>query len=139
MRDRARRTALLGGVVLSGLLLAGCTPKPVHGTEGQGPGAPPYDCAPARPADPPAAGATEVVIDNFTYRPQTLTVPVGARVTWVNRDDVPHTATSTARPKAFDSGTLDTDQSFTHTFTAPGTYEYFCAVHPRMTGQVVVK
>jgi plastocyanin len=62
-----------------------------------------------------------VVIDNFTFDPPELTVPAGATVTWVNRDDVPHTATSTAKPRAFDSGTLDTDGTFTHRFTAPGT------------------
>jgi plastocyanin len=68
-----------------------------------------------------------------------VTVAAGTRVTWVNRDDVPHTATSTARPKAFDSGTLDTDGKFSRVFADPGTYEYFCAVHPKMTGRVIVK
>jgi plastocyanin len=102
-------------------------------------------CGPAcrtGPADsPPDAAATprQVIIDNFTFGPPELTVPVGATVTWVNRDDVPHTATSTAKPRAFDSGTLDTDGTFTHRFTAPGTFQYFCAVHPRMTGRIIVK
>ena len=96
------------------------------------------------PADTHAAvadakGAREVVIDHFSYDPPTLTVPVGTRVTWVNRDDVPHTATSTAKPRSFDSGTLDTDQQFSYVFTKPGTYDYFCAVHPKMTGQIIVK
>jgi amicyanin len=95
---------------------------------------------PAAQAEPaPAAEAVKVTIDNFTFDPPELTVAAGTRVTWLNRDDVPHTATSTARPKAFDSGTLDTDQTFTHTFAAPGTYEYFCAVHPKMTGRIIVK
>ncbi len=67
------------------------------------------------------------------------TVAAGTRVTWVNHDDSPHTVTSTARPKAFDSGAMDTDAAFTFVFPAPGTYEYFCAVHPRMTGKVIVK
>jgi plastocyanin len=83
--------------------------------------------------------ANQIVIDNFTFDPPTLTIPIGTKVTWVNHDDVPHTATSTAKPKQFDSGTLDTDGKFSHVFTAPGTYEYFCAVHPKMTGQIIVK
>jgi plastocyanin len=81
----------------------------------------------------------EVVIDNFAFSPSTLTVAAGTTVTWLNRDDVPHTATSTNRPRLFDSRTLDTDQRFSHVFTTPGTYEYFCAVHPHMIGRIVVK
>lgn len=110
------------------LIVAGCG-------VGQSPGG-----MPAAQAEPPAsAEAVKVTIDNFTFDPPELTVAAGTRVTWLNRDDVPHTATSTAKPRAFDSGTLDTDQTFTHTFTAPGTYPYFCAVHPKMTGRIIVK
>ena len=83
--------------------------------------------------------AEQIVIDNFTFDPPTLTIPVGTKVTWVNHDDVPHTATSTAKPKQFESGTLDTDEKSSHVFTVPGTYEYFCAVHPKMTGRIIVK
>jgi plastocyanin len=89
---------------------------------------------PAQPAD-----ANRVNIDNFAFNPRTLTVAAGTKVTWVNHDDVPHTATSTARPRAFDSRTLDTDARFAHIFTTPGTYAYFCAVHPHMTGTIIVK
>jgi plastocyanin len=60
-------------------------------------------------------------------------------VTWINRDDVPHTATSTAKPRLFDSGALDTDERYCYVFTEPGTYSYFCAVHPKMTAQIIVK
>ncbi len=87
----------------------------------------------------PAAGAAQVTIDNFVFRPATLTIAAGAAVTWTNRDDVPHTATSTAKPRIFDSGVLDTDQQFSHVFSMPGTYDYFCAVHPHMTAQIIVK
>ena len=87
----------------------------------------------------PADVAQQIKIDNFTFDPSTLTITAGTKVTWVNRDDVPHTATSTAKPKSFDSGTLDTDQQFSHVFTKPGTYGYFCAVHPKMTGRIIVK
>src|SRR5262245_11803166 len=70
----------------------------------------------------------KVTIDNFTFSPAKLTISAGTEVTWLNQDDVPHTVTSTAKPKAFDSGTLDTDQKFSHVFKEPGTYDYFCAV-----------
>jgi plastocyanin len=94
---------------------------------------------PDRAEKAPQAGPSQIVIDNFAFSPATLTVKAGTKVTWVNHDDVPHTATSTAKPKAFDSGTLDTDDKYSHAFKTPGTYEYFCAVHPRMTGKVIVK
>ena len=79
----------------------------------------------------------QVVIENFSFVPATLTVKAGTKVTWVNRDDVPHTATDT--DKRFNSKTLDTDDHFDFTFSEPGTYNYFCALHPKMTGQIIVK
>ena len=79
----------------------------------------------------------DVAIDNFTFTPSTITIPVGTTVTWVNHDDVPHTVT--ANDKGFASKTMDTDERFSHRFTAPGTYAYFCAVHKHMTGKVIVK
>jgi len=79
----------------------------------------------------------QVVIENFSFVPATLTVKAGTKVTWVNRDDVPHTATET--DKRFNSKTLDTDDQFDFTFSEPGTYNYFCALHPKMTGQIIVK
>jgi plastocyanin len=90
---------------------------------------------------PATVPATEslVEIDNFVFKPKELTVAVGAKVTWVNKDDVPHTATSSDDPRVFDSKTLDTDDKYSFTFTKPGTYKYFCKVHPHMTGVVIVK
>jgi len=79
----------------------------------------------------------EVKIDNFSFGPQTVTVPVGATVTWVNHDDIPHTVVST--DGVFKSKVRDTDEKFSYTFTKAGTYSYFCSVHPKMTGQVVVQ
>jgi Icc protein len=86
-----------------------------------------------------AAGTAkqQVTIDNFSFKPRSLTVPVGATVTWINHDDVPHTVVSTK--KRFASPTLDTDGRFSYRFTAAGTYAYYCSVHPTMTGTVVVK
>jgi plastocyanin len=78
-----------------------------------------------------------VKIDNFTFAPPTLTVPAGTTVMWKNEDDIPHTVTSTT--KAFKSQALDTDDNFSFTFTTPGVYEYFCSLHPHMTGKIVVE
>ena len=80
---------------------------------------------------------TEVKIDNFSFGPAELKVSVGTTVTWTNRDDIPHTAVST--DKTFKSKVLDTDEKFSFTFSKPGTYEYFCSIHPKMTGKVVVQ
>src|SRR5690349_13818526 len=81
--------------------------------------------------------ANEIVIQNFAFEPSTLTVKVGEKVTWVNRDDEPHTATAT--DKRFNSKTLENGDRFSTEFTAPGTYKYYCALHPKMTGQIIVK
>ena len=82
---------------------------------------------------------TEVKIDNFSFGPAALTVPVGSTVTWVNRDDIPHTVVSTDDPKTFKSKVLDTDEKFSFTFSKAGTYPYFCSIHPKMTGKVIVQ
>jgi amicyanin len=80
---------------------------------------------------------TEVKIDNFSFGPSELTVPVGTTVTWTNRDDIPHTVVSTE--KVFKSKVLDTDEKFSFTFSKAGTYPYFCSIHPKMTGKVIVQ
>jgi len=79
----------------------------------------------------------EVKIDNFSFGPAELTVPVGTTVTWTNRDDIPHTVVST--DKVFKSKVLDTDEKFSYTFAQAGNFPYFCSIHPKMTGKVVVK
>jgi plastocyanin len=79
----------------------------------------------------------EVKIDNFSFGPGTVTVPVGTTVVWTNRDDIPHTVVSD--DKVFKSRVLDTDEKFSFTFTKPGSYPYFCSLHPKMTGKVVVQ
>jgi len=79
----------------------------------------------------------KVTIDNFSFTPQDITVKAGTTVTWVNQDDVPHTVVS--NEKKFKSKALDTDDKFSFTFNDPGTYEYYCSVHPKMTAKVTVK
>ncbi len=92
----------------------------------------------ARTAAPQQANdQTRVTIDNFSFQPATLTVPAGTKVTWINRDDVPHNVIST--DKKFASPVLDTDEQFSYEFKDPGTYPYYCSIHPKMTGKIVVQ
>ena len=81
--------------------------------------------------------ASAVSIDNFTFNPQQLTVKAGSTVTWTNKDDIPHAIAAVG--KEFKSKVLDTDNSFSFTFTTPGSYSYFCSLHPHMTGTIVVE
>jgi len=139
--------AILMLTIMLGVLLAGCSRNPGGTNIGGDAASRDHQTAEMEmkmtPAANPSADAltapNQVTIDNFAFNPKTLTVSVGTEVTWINRDDVPHTATSTVKPRVFDSKTLDTDDKFSYVFTAPGTYQYFCAVHPHMTGEIVVK
>jgi amicyanin len=81
----------------------------------------------------------KVSIVNFVFEPKELVVTAGTTVTWVNADDVPHTVTSTASPRLLNSKTLRAGDTFSYKFESAGTYDYFCKVHPGMTGKVVVK
>jgi plastocyanin len=89
-----------------------------------------FASAPAQAAD------IAVKISNFTFNPQQVTVKAGTTVTWTNEDDIPHTIVS---PPAIRSKALDSDDKFSFTFTTPGTYQYFCGLHPHMTGTIVVE
>jgi len=83
------------------------------------------------------SSTTEIKIDNFTFTPAEVKVPVGATVTWTNGDDIPHTVVST--DKVFKSKVVDSDGKYTFTFDKAGTYPYFCSIHPKMTGKIVVQ
>ncbi len=89
-------------------------------------------------ADNNSARQVEVKIDNFSFSPAVITVPAGTTIRWTNRDDIPHTVVSDDRT-TFRSKPLDTDEQFTFTFTKPRTYSYFCSIHPKMTGKVMVQ
>ena len=82
-------------------------------------------------------GATRIEVKNFMFMPATLTVKAGDQVTWVNKDEEPHTVTSDTG--MFRSGAMDTDGSFSFKFDQPGTYHFTCSIHPRMVGTIVVK
>jgi plastocyanin len=90
----------------------------------------------AASAPPPAAGA-EIEINNFAFTPATITIPVGAQVTWTNKDEITHNVVS--MDKTIKSQALDTNDKFTFTFTQAGTFSYVCSIHPRMKGTVVVQ
>ena len=153
-----RNISLIAMIGLLSLFLTSCTQG--SGTEyGQGSNSESQASAPPTaspnanmgmsnmnmPAKPPIApknmeagvAANQVVIENFSFAPATLTVKTGTKVTWINRDDVPHTVNE--NDKLFKSGAMDTDDQFSYTFSAPGTFSYFCALHPKMTGQIIVK
>lgn len=93
----------------------------------------PTSAAPA----PQSEMKSEVKIDNFSFSPASLEIKAGTTVTWTNADDIPHTVVS--NDKIFKSKVLDTDQKFSFTFDKPGTYPYFCSLHPKMTAKVVVQ
>ncbi len=94
----------------------------------------------ALPPRAAAAGAPSVVIDNYMFMPETLTIPLGGSITWINRDsDIHAVAADDGSPAMFKSPGLDTDDKFTFTFTRAGTYLYHCTLHPNMTGKIVVQ
>ena len=85
----------------------------------------------------PSTATADVIIGNFVFEPGTLTVAVGTTVTWTNHDDIPHTVVST--DGLFKSKARDTDEKFSYTFDKAGTYPYYCSIHPKMKGEVVVQ
>jgi plastocyanin len=91
----------------------------------------------SRAASAADSATVTVQIDNFSFTPQEIKVKAGTAITWTNRDDIPHTVVST--DDAFKSKALDTDDKFTTILTKPGTYAYFCSIHPKMTGKIVVE
>ncbi|HEV7219986.1 MAG TPA: cupredoxin family copper-binding protein [Terriglobales bacterium] len=120
MPNRPRKTTwvLIATVILSLALLATVTSKRLASSRSE-------------------VATTSVDIDNFSFAPRQLTIPAGRRVTWINKDDVPHTIISVDH--RFKSKALDTDDKFSFTFQNPGVYEYFCSVHPTMTGKIIVR
>ena len=96
-----------------------------------------HENGPAKPVAASADSPAQVVIDNFVYSPAPLTVKVGTQVTWINHDDIPHTVDSTQGK--FKSAALDTDDKFEFKFTEAGEYPFYCRIHPKMTGKIIVQ
>lgn len=118
------RAAVMGAAVIALLVLPVSVPA-----------------AQAKPSAPPVAVAKvagpKISIENFQFSPTTVTVPVGTTVTWTNNDGELHTVTSSE--KVFASAGLDAGEAFSYTFSTPGTYTYYCTLHPHMTGTIIVK
>lgn len=93
--------------------------------------------APTPSPPPPQPAISEVVIEGFAFGPATITVPTGTTVTWANQDAAAHTVTS--ETNIFDSGNLARNDSFSYTFTERGTFKYYCTIHPRMRGEIIVE
>ena len=125
------KSAIFIIVVLAGSLTAGVLAS-LHGQDSAN-----SQASMHQESDKSEMASNEVKIDNFSFTPQTLTIPAGATVKWTNKDDVPHTVVETNQK--FKSKALDTDETFSFTFTDPGTYEYFCSVHPKMVAKVIVE
>jgi 3',5'-cyclic-AMP phosphodiesterase len=87
--------------------------------------------------EPSGSLTAAIKIDNFAFNPASITVPIGAKVSWTNHDDIPHNVISTK--KLFASPVLDTGETFSHVFEAPGEYPYYCSIHPKMTGTLIAK
>jgi plastocyanin len=121
MRVGLRTTVLAGSVIITTMLLFGYINN--------------SDVTSAQTKQ--GASTAEVKIDNFSFGPAVTKISAGTTVTWINRDDIPHTVASTE--KAFKSKVMDTDEKFSYTFSKPGTYPYFCSIHPKMTGTVEVQ
>jgi plastocyanin len=85
------------------------------------------------------AADAKVSIDNFTFSPAETDVTVGSRVTWTNNDDIPHTVIDASAPRTAKSPPLDTGENYSRVFDKPGTYRYFCSLHPHMQGTVIVR
>ncbi|GMR02540.1 MAG: hypothetical protein BMS9Abin20_0878 [Acidimicrobiia bacterium] len=121
-----KRMILLVGVMGGALLLAACSSSSIGETT-----------TTVEAATPPSGGGSEVSIENFAFGPADLTVSVGDTITWTNDESgIPHT--TTADDGLWDSGTLNPDDTYSFTFTEPGTYTYFCSIHPSMRASVTV-
>ncbi len=149
MQIRPHHLTLSGACCLGALLfLAACGPAATPQAVTQAPAAAPTDMPTEPPpvstpeptsgsSRPAAATGPQVTLQNFSFTPQALTVKSGTTVTWVNHDDTPHTVTSADH--LFGTTALDTDDRFTYRFDTPGTYRYFCTIHPKMTATVIVQ
>jgi plastocyanin len=127
MKSKTRIVSICIGALAAGAICLGA--NAIHSDQGTS----------QLPATAPASKAITVEIDNFNFKPRELTINAGSTVTWINHDDVPHTATGKGKSPVFDSKMLDTDEQFSFTFKNPGAYTYYCKVHPHMSATIVVK
>jgi plastocyanin len=135
--------ALVGAALASSVIAVACTANAAAPTSGLATPVPPAAVStvpPPKPlvaADPNAAGGPRISVGNFNFTPADITVARGTTVTWTNHDDVQHTVT--ASDSSFGSSAIETEGSFSFAFAEPGSFSYFCAIHPFMTGRVTVQ
>jgi plastocyanin len=134
-----RKIQLAATIIISGILLAGCITPSKHTTStNQVSQANSVSANKTQPnTDQPSANEVQIEIENFVFKPAEITVAPGTKVTWINKDEAPHTATSTEQK--FNSGGLDTDDKFSFVFNDKGDYPYFCTLHPHMKALIKVK
>lgn len=121
-------TALTALIVLVGLSMMGCAQQDQYGDQ--------QPMETSTPGETPLSGEATVTIDSYSYNPQSITVKTGTEVIWENEQSVTHTVTS--EEDVFDSGDIGQGESYSYTFEEPGTYDYYCTIHPSMEGEVVV-
>lgn len=119
-------------LILVGLFLAGCAQQGQYGGEDN---QQPTDTP--TPGETPLSGEVTATINSYSYNPQNITVKEGTKVVWENEQSITHTVTS--KEDFFDSGNIEQGDSYSYTFEKPGTYNYYCTIHPSMEGKVVVK
>jgi len=133
-----RVTAAAVLLIILAIILAGCnSEKKDVTTNADSPAGTTAKTPQAASPEQPAKGEVQIVIENFAFSPADVTVAAGTKVTWINKDDAPHTATSV--DKKFNSGGLDTDDKFSFVFNDKGVYQYICTLHPQMKGTINVK
>ena len=127
-----RKTWLIIGLLGVMVLIGGCAGP---STTAQPTPTQPVQTEPGQTQPSTTGAATEVEIKDFSFNPETITIPTGTTVVWTNKDSAPHTVTG----DGFDSGSLSQGQTFTYTFSQAGTFEYRCTIHPSMPrGKVIV-
>src|SRR5260221_10375801 len=136
-RDRLGRGPILVAAVISLFVMVGSAQAETPDRPGiENPSLPQQEVPQQNAADSQATSHVE--INNFDFSPMSLTVRPGTKVTWTNHDDIPHTVVSADDPAQFKSPPLDTDDAYSFVFAKPGTYKYFCSVHPQMVGIIVL-
>jgi plastocyanin len=135
---KTRSIVLVTLLVFVSAVLAGCGSKGlVSGHEHKTPIDKPVNSSTTDTQ--PDKGEVQIIIEDFVFKPAEITIAPGTKVTWINKDEAPHTATSTDKPEKFNSGGLDTDDKFSFVFNDKGEYPYFCALHPHMKASITVK
>jgi len=137
MKTRPVTILCLIAAIAVSVLLAGCAAGDGDATGGTHKAIIPLDKTPPASETATAKNEVRIEIQDFVFKPAEITIPPGTKVTWINKDEAPHTATSV--DKKFNSGGLDTDDEFSFVFNDKGEYPYFCALHPHMKATITVK